>query len=104
MTWDMFAREIACAANAPTLKIVHVASDTLCREKPSLVASLLGDKAQTAIFDNTKLRKYLPEFRYLTSFREGVKLSVRTLDAHPEMQVDDPEWDAWMDEMIRRFG
>lgn len=104
MTWDMFAQEIARAANAPALKIVHVASDTLCREKPSLVASLLGDKAQTAIFDNSKLRKFLPEFRFLTSFRDGVTLSVRTLDAHPELQADDPEWDQWMDEMIRRFG
>ena len=104
MTWDMFAQEIARAAGVTNLKIVHVASDTLCREKPSMVASLLGDKAQTAIFDNSKLRKYLPEFRFLTSFRDGIAMSVKTLDAHPELQTDDPEWDAWMDDMIARFG
>ena len=104
MTWDMFAQEIARAAGVTNLKIVHVASDTLCREKPSMVASLLGDKAQTAIFDNSKLRKYLPEFRFLTSFRDGIAESVRTLDNTPALQTDDPEWDAWMDEMIDRFG
>ena len=104
MTWDAFAQEIAAAAGAPKAKIVHVASDTLCREKPALRASLLGDKAQTAVFDNSKLRRFLPEFRFLTSFHDGVTLSVRYLDAHPELQQDDPEWDAWMDDMIARFG
>ena len=86
------------------LRIVHVASDKLISVKPSLRDSLLGDKAQTAVFDNSKLRRFLPDFRFLVSFREGVAESVRTLDANPALQQDDPEWDAWMDEMIERFG
>ena len=104
MTWDAFAHEIARAAGVKNLRIVHVASDKLISVKPSLRDSLLGDKAQTAVFDNSKLRRFLPDFRFLVSFREGVAESVRTLDANPALQKDDPEWDAWMDEMIERFG
>ena len=104
MTWDAFCRVIAEAAGAPEPRIVHVATDVLCREDASLVEALIGDKSQTAVFDNTKLRQYLPGFRYLMSFKEGVKKSIATMDADPALQVTDPQWDSWCDEMIRRYG
>lgn len=104
MTWDAFCRVIAEAAGAPEPTIVHVATDVLAREDPSLVEALIGDKSQTAVFDNSKLRRFLPGFEYRMSFAEGVKKSIDTLDADPALQVVDSEWDAWCDEMIRRFG
>lgn len=104
MTWDAFAAAIAREAGAPAPRIIHVASDALIREKPSLAADLLGDKAQTAVFDNSKLRQFAPGFQFLTSFREGVRGSIRFLDTHPEHQIIDAAWDAWMDELAERWG
>lgn len=104
MTWDAFCRVIAQVAGAPEPKIVHVATDTLAREDTSLVEALIGDKSQTAVFDNSKLRRFLPGFEYKMSFAEGVKRSIDAMDADPALQTIDDAWDAWCDEMIRRFG
>lgn len=104
MTWDAFCRIIAQAAGAPEPKIVHVATDVLCREDASLVEALIGDKSQTAVFDNTKLRQFVPGFRYLMSFKDGVKRSIDAIDADPALQEVDEAWDAWCDEMIRKYG
>lgn len=104
MTWDAFCQVIAQAAGAPEPRIVHVATDALCREDPALIAPLKGDKCQTAVFDNSKLRHYLPNFRFLMPFREGVRRSILNLDAKPSLQAVDEAWDAWMDDLIARLG
>ena len=44
-------------------KIVHVASDFICRTHPSFVGSLLGDKAHSVIFDNSKIKAFVPVLR-----------------------------------------
>lgn len=104
MTWDAFAAEIAEAAGAPAPTIVHVTTDDLVREKESLRQDLLGDMAQTAIFDNSKLRRFVPGFRFETSFREGVSRSIRNVDATPALQGIDEAWDAWVDGLVAKYG
>lgn len=104
MTWDEFARVIAREAGAPSPRLVHVSSDMLIREKPELEGDLLGDKAWTKVFDNSKLRAYAPGFRFLIPFRDGVRRSIHYLDHHPELQQIDEALDAWMDRMIEKFG
>lgn len=104
MTWDTFAQVIAKEAGAPAPRLIHVSSDMLIRKKPELKADLLGDKAWTKVFDNTKLRSFVPGFRFLTPFREGVRKSIYYLDHHPELQRVDEELNAWMDDMIATFG
>ena len=104
MSWDAFAQVIAREAEVPAPRLVHVSSDMLIREKPSLEGDLLGDKACNAVFDNSKLRSFVPGFRFLTPFREGVRRSILYFDHHPELQQVDEALDGWMDEMIAKFG
>lgn len=104
MTWDAFTQTVAQAAGAPEAKIVHITTEDLVREDASFRESLLGDKSQTAVFDNSKLRQYVPGFRYLMPFKEGVRLAIQKLDSHPEWQQDDPEWQAWMDDLVSRYS
>ncbi len=104
MTWDAFAKVIAEEAGAPAPKIVHIATDVLTRADPSLVQDLIGDKAQNAVFDNTKLRTFVPGLEYKMSFRAGVRRSIDYFDAHPEMCGIDEKWNAWVDEMIEKHG
>ncbi len=104
MTWDSFAKVIAEEAGAPAPKLVHVATDVLARSDARLVESVVGDMGQNAVFDNSKLRRYLPGFKYLTPFRQGIRQSIDWYDAHPEMQQVDDAWNAWVDEMIAKHG
>ena len=84
-------------------KLYHVASDFLaavCPEEYDLTGNLIGDKAVTVIFDCTKLKRAVPSFQATTRFDEGVRRCVAYLLAHPELQVEDPEFDAWCDRVI----
>jgi len=104
MTWDAFAQIIAREAGAPAPRLVHVSTDMLIREKPELAADLLGGKSFTNVFDNTKLRQFAPGFRFLISFRDGVRRSIYYLDHHPELQRTDEALNAWLDAMTDKFG
>lgn len=53
-----------------------------------------------SIFDNTKLKRAVPGFVATTRFDQGVRLVVDHILAHPELQVPDPEFDAWCDRVI----
>lgn len=104
MTWNAFAQTIAQVAGAPAPKLVHITTDELIREDPSFRESLLGDQAQTAVFDNTKLRHFVPGFRFLMPFRDGVKRSLLHIESHPELMAIDEGWNAWVDELLQRKG
>ena len=102
LTWNQIYE---CVGNAlhvtPTL--YHVASDFLaavCPKDYDLTGNLIGDKAATVIFDCSKLKRAVPGFQATTRFDEGVRRCVDYLLAHPELQVDDPEFDQWCDRVI----
>jgi nucleoside-diphosphate-sugar epimerase len=102
LTWDQIYH---CVGNAlhTQPKLYHVASDFLaavCPEEYDLTGNLIGDKAVTVIFDCTKLKRAVPGFQATTRFDEGVRHCVAYLLAHPELQVEDPEFDAWCDRVI----
>ena len=91
-----------CSAVFPP-QLYHVASDFLAAVCPAdydLEGNLIGDKAATVIFDCTKLKRAVPGFQATTRFDEGVRRCVNYILAHPELQVDDPEFDQWCDKVI----
>jgi hypothetical protein len=52
------------------------------------------------VFDCTKLKRAVPGFQAVTRFDEGVRRSVAYVLSHPELQVEEPEFDAWCDRVI----
>ena len=102
LTWNQI---YACVANAlhVTPHLYHVSSDFLAAVAPKawdFEGNLLGDKAVTVVFDCTKLKRAVPGFQATTRFDEGVRRCVAYLLAHPELQTEDPEFDAWCDRVI----
>ncbi|WP_432513035.1 NAD-dependent epimerase/dehydratase family protein [Kineococcus sp. SYSU DK001] len=104
LTWDGITRRLAAAAGVPDPRIVHVPSDVLAREAPERGPSLLGDKAHSVVFDNTKLKRFVPGFAATTTFARGAREIVAHHDAHPDLQVVDPVVDALQDRLVERFG
>lgn len=62
--------------------------------------SLIGDKAHTVLFDNSKVKRAVPEFVATTRFDQGARLCIENILAHPELQQEDPEFDQWCDRVI----
>lgn len=98
-TWNSIYGWLADAAGAPSPELVHVASDTIAALSPDLGDGLLGDKAHSMVFDNTKVRTLVPEFRTTITFDEGARRILSFLDAHPERQTVDAELDALFDRL-----
>jgi nucleoside-diphosphate-sugar epimerase len=100
LTWNQIYQCIAKAVNRP-LKAVHVSSEFLAAAGPyDFYGGLLGDKAVSSVFDNTKLKRLVPGFVAVKRFDEGVKETIDYILAHPEYQQEDPEFDVWTDKII----
>ena len=102
LTWNQIYQ---CIANAlgVEFKPYYVASDFLAAIAPKeydFTGNLLGDKSVTVVFDCTKLKRAVPGFQATTRFDEGVRRCVAYLMSHPELQIEEPEFDAWCDRVI----
>jgi nucleoside-diphosphate-sugar epimerase len=100
LTWNQIYQTIADALNVP-LKAVHVSSEFLDAVGPyDYRGGLLGDKANTVLFDNRKLKRAVPGFKATVRFDQGVRRTIGYILAHPECQQEDPAFDAWCDRVI----
>ena len=102
LTWNQIYQSIADALGVE-FKPYYVASDYLAAVAPpayDLEGGLLGDKAVTVVFDCSKLKRAVPGFNATTRLEQGVRKAVAYIMDHPELQVEDPEFDAWCDRVI----
>ncbi|MFP4976505.1 SDR family oxidoreductase [Paenibacillus sp. CN-4] len=101
LTWNQIYEAVAGALGVK-LEAVHVPSDFLAECGPGdFRGSLLGDKANTVVFDNAKLKRLVPGFCAEIRFDQGISDTVRHILAHPELQKEDSEFDRWCDEVIQ---
>jgi len=99
LTWNRIF-ELTAEAAKVTPQIVHVPSDTIASFDPKWGESLLGDKAHNAVFDNSKIKSFVPGFEAAVSFADGVKEIVSYYDAHPSRCVIDDQTNRTLDEII----
>jgi len=99
LTWNQIYKLIGDALGV-TAKPYHVASDFLIALDPEREGALLGDKSNSIIFDNSKLKRLVPDYCATIRFDMGVKWSVETYLKNPEIQKDDPEFDRFTDAVI----
>ena len=102
LTWDQIAHALADAAGTRA-DIVHVPSDVIAAADPGWGASLLGDKAHSLVFDNSKLRSVLPGYRAVIPFEQGSREIVGWHDEDPARQRTDARVDALMDRLIETY-
>jgi len=82
LSWNRIYETMAAAAGAEA-RLVHVPSALIAALYPDRGGSLLGDKAHSAIFDNSKVRRIVPEYRPAVTFAEGIAESIAWFDADP---------------------
>jgi len=100
LTWNQIYECIANALNVP-LKAVHVSSEFLAEASHyPFKEGLIGDKAASAVFDNTKVKRLVPGFEATIRFDRGIKKTIDFILAHPEYQTEDPEFDDWCERVI----
>ncbi len=100
LTWNQIYRTVADILGVP-FQPFYVSSAFLagCTEL-DLNGSLLGDKANTVVFDNSKLKRLVPGFIATTRFDQGVRQTLEYVLSHPDCQIPDPAFDQWCDKVI----
>ena len=100
LTWNQIYGAIADALGVE-LKAYYVPSDFLHSTSDyDFLGSLTGDKSNSVVFDNAKLKRAVPDFRADMRFDMGIRRTIAHVLAHPELQTEDPEFDAYCDRVI----
>lgn len=100
LTWNQIYAAVADALDVEFIPY-YVASDFLAAVSDyDFTGSLIGDKAASVIFDNSKLKRAVPGFTPTVRFEQGIRGTIDNILAHPSLQVEDPEFDAWCDKLI----
>jgi nucleoside-diphosphate-sugar epimerase len=103
LTWDRIAHTLAAALGV-TARIVHVPSDVIAAADPEWGAGLLGDKAHSMVFDNSKIRSIAPGWRATIPFERGAREIADWYLADPARQVVSDKLDAVMDKLAADFS
>jgi nucleoside-diphosphate-sugar epimerase len=104
ITWNQIYRIIASALKVE-LNAVHIATDYLAAcSNYDFTGSLIGDKANSVVFDNSKVKRLVPDFIPTVRFDQGVRLALENIMLHPELQKDDTEFDIWCDKVIENYN
>jgi nucleoside-diphosphate-sugar epimerase len=99
LTWNQIYELVARAAST-TADIIHVPSDVIARYDAEWGAELFGDKAHSVIFDNTKIKRIVPDFAATIPFSRGVEEILAWHDADLSRRVVDDELDQLMDRIV----
>jgi nucleoside-diphosphate-sugar epimerase len=103
LNWNQIYTIFAHAAGVPTPQLVHIPSELINAYDANLGAGLLGDKAASMIFDNSKVKRLVPDFLCTTPLRRGAEEVLAWYDADPARQVVDERMDQLMDQMINAY-
>ena len=101
VSWNEIYNAVADALGVK-LNPYYISSQTLAKlgNGYDFTGSLIGDKANSVVFDNSKLKKLVPDFKAEISACDGIKRTVEYILEHEQYQNGDEEFDQWCDKVI----
>jgi nucleoside-diphosphate-sugar epimerase len=102
LSWNQIFEIIAHAAGT-TAKIVHVPSDLIAAYDSEWGAGLLGDKSHSMIFDNSKMKRLVPDFICSIPFSRGAEEIMAWYNADPTRQKVDEAFDQRCDRILAAY-
>jgi nucleoside-diphosphate-sugar epimerase len=103
LTWDQIYHALAEAVGVEA-NIVHISSDFIVKYEKSLLGSLLGDKSYSVIFDNTKIKTFVPDYVATIPFSRGIKRTVAWFEAESKRQIINEESNKMIDSILRVYN
>lgn len=102
LTWNQIYRETALALGVEP-QLVHIPSDLIAAYNPGATGDLIGDKANSSVFDNRKIKRFVPDFRCEVSWAEGVRRAIAWHAADPARQTIDDGMNRTWDMIITAY-
>ena len=102
LTWDQLYRTVGAAVGVEP-RIVHIPSDYMISCLPDMEGTLIGDKSVSVVFDNTKIKRFVPDYMATTRFAQGVRQALAWFDADPGRKLIDSKANATWDRLIAGY-
>ena len=102
LTWDQLYRTVAAAVGVEP-RIVHIPSDFMVACLPGMEGTLIGDKSVSVVFDNSKIKRFVPDYVATTRFAQGIRQSLVWFDADPRRKLIDSKENAIWDKLIDSY-
>ena len=102
LSWDQLFRIVGAAVGVEP-HLVHIPSDFIAACVPEKTGTLIGDKSVSVVFDNSKIKRFVPGYRATTTFAEGIRQSLAWFSADPSRKQIDHQVNATMDKLISAY-
>jgi nucleoside-diphosphate-sugar epimerase len=102
LSWDQIHLEAYQALGAAP-NVIHIPSDLIALYDSHALGSLVGDKSNSVVFDNSKIKRFVPDYSCEVTWAEGVRRSLAWFEAHPEFQTIEHEMNAIWDRIISSY-
>jgi len=102
LSWNQIFEIVARAAGTEA-KMAHIPSELIAAYDPDWGDGLLGDKAHSMIFDNSKVKRLVPDFRATIPFARGAEEIMAWYDADPARRKVDEKFNQFQDDLIARY-
>jgi len=99
LSWNQIYAIVGAAAGVEP-KIIHIPSDFIVACQPEKEGSLLGDKSMSVVFDNSKIKRFVTDYRAIITFAQGIRKSLAWFDADPDRKRIDHEANATWNKLI----
>jgi nucleoside-diphosphate-sugar epimerase len=102
LNWNQIYEIIGRVAGVKP-KLIHIPSDFIAAFVPEMMGSLIGDKTAGVVFDNTKIKRFVPDFVAATTVEQGFRRALAWFEADPKRCTVDEEWDLILDKIIEAY-
>lgn len=102
LSWDQIYFE-AYQALGQTPNVVHISSDLIAAYDEHALGSLIGDKSHSIVFDNSKIRRLVPDYNCEVDWAKGLRRALAWFEAHPKFQTIDVESNRVWDKIIAGY-
>jgi len=100
LNWNQIYEATAAAAGVDDLQVAHIASDFIVACLPDKQGELHGDKSESVVLDNAKIKRFVPDFMATRRYRDGIERSIAWYDTDPSRRLIDEDLNARMDKLI----
>jgi nucleoside-diphosphate-sugar epimerase len=102
LTWDQIFRTVGAAIGVEP-KLIHIPSDFIAACLPDKKGTLLGDKSVSVVFDNSKIKRFVPGYSATTTLAEGIRRSLAWFNADPARKEIDTAVNDRLDKLISAY-
>lgn len=102
LTWNQIYTILAHTAGVEP-NIVHIPSDVIAAYDKSWGDGLLGEKTYSCIFDNSKIKRVVPDYCATIPFSQGAREIIQWFDDDPDRRIINQDYNHLLDMMIERF-